>query len=155
MLGTYSYALIFLHIYNYFHIYVHTHTHAHTHTHICIYRYKSTGLIRWEGGWSSADGWDALDWAKDQNNEGCIKLIEIRLSQLQGVKYTNNTSGICSLFSKGRGQTELVECLAYYKPEFTSKLKDFVPNPWFTWKKEEEFPPDFVYPPIPRRHYCF
>ena len=119
-------------------------------------RYKATGLIRCEGRWCSADGWDALDYAKDQNNEECMKLIEIRLSQLQGVKYTNNTEGVCSLFTRGRGQTELIECLAHYKPTKTfSKLKGHVPNPWFHWKIEEEFPPDFVYPPIERRHYCF
>ena len=87
-------------------------------------------------------------------------IIETRCKEIETKKITNITTGVCSLFAKNRGQSEFIEMLSDSSiklPKYKFKT-GYVPNPWVEWKINEpqsEFPPDFVYPPITRRHYKF
>ena len=101
------------------------------------------------------DGWGAIDWSNEQDNYGITIQLEEAISKAKGPYFSNNISGVCALFAKGRDLNDLVELVVSKEVRTLKRTMTKVPNPWFEWNVGDEIPPDFVYPPIRRRHYLF
>lgn len=106
-----------------------------------------------------SDGWFPIHWAKEKNHLVISFMIQEKMKEVAGKMVENDIDGQRSLFAPGRGMTDLIEMLTTDKiPSMKYVFKSgFVPNPWFEWKigSHDEFPPDFVFPPLTRRHYKF